>query len=254
MNKLIIPNGGMPLHGNDFEWIHTGIAEALKGVVSLFGATSSGSFIISGCEPSLGGGNVSITEGFACIGWEVCYCPAQTVAALAIGDVSIKLVQSYDPAGQELFADLVTRDTYAIRRGIISTGSTSPEINLASPVRLPKRIEDIVLSQEVEHEVSSFQANFSSGLPIVLKKVLNRTHIQGNVFYAGSSSNGADLYAFNIPTDFAPFTPCYFMASTIENDVYRVSIFPAGQVYIQYVGTPVDWSKGCFFNFSWLNG
>lgn len=254
MNKLVIPNGGMPLHGNDFEWIHAGVVEALKGVVSLFGATSSGSFIISGCEASILAGNVSITEGFACIGWEVCFCPAQTIVAAAIADVSIKLVQSYDSAGLELFADAVARDTYAVRRGIISTGSTSPEINLASPVRLPKRLEDIILSQEVEHEVSSFQPNFSSGLPLTLKRVLNRVYIQGNLFYGGSSSNAADLHAFTIPAEFRPSNPIYFMGTTTENDLFRITIYPAGQVYAQYYGSPVDWSPGVFFNFSWFVG
>jgi hypothetical protein len=256
MNKLVVQNGGMPLHGDDFGFVHNGLLEAFKGALSLFGETSGGNFIISGCEVTQAGVNVSITTGFAVINWEIVIVPALSISNPSSQPFSIKLEQTWDPAGNKVFADSAARDTYAIRRGVLSLGSTpGNEVLLsAAHVRLgPRLVELIMASQQVQF-ITSFQTNFGPDLtePMTLKKHLNRIYLEGYLRYSGASNNAANLYAFEIPAGFRPANDRFFIGTTTENDLFRVSVFANGQVFVQYyqIG-PVDWAPGVKFNFSW---
>lgn len=256
MNKLIIPNGGMPLHGNDFEWIHSGIFEAFKGVLSLYGANTSGNIILSGINVTTSGSSISISEGFVAINWEICYVPAATISNPDSLPYSVKLTQTYDPAGNELFADAVARDTYAIRRGVLSTGTTSNEIRLDTPnyIRLDARLAEVIISQFLSQQITTFTANFAADTtnPIYVKKFLKTVHLEGWLRRPGGNSNDeGDFKAFDLPAAYRPPYNRFFITTSAQFNFFRVIVYANGEVYVGNYGPSAEWIDGVHLTFSW---
>jgi hypothetical protein len=188
MNQLIIPDGGMPLEGDDIRWMYQGLLEAMKGgALYPFALQHSGNFIITGCEISFAGGNASITEGFVMLNYEICFCPAHTVAVTSLAASSLKVLETYDASGAEVFADSITRDTYAIRRARISNGLNSGiEIVLANPPRY--YYQKVIVNGDL-----------SSSFTVV--KPVKITLCNGIVYWEGSVQGGltnSDLIGSNV--------------------------------------------------------
>jgi hypothetical protein len=233
MNKLNIPNGGMPLDGDDFEWVHSGLLEAFKGVLHPFLAKYSGNAILSGCVVSFGGGLASVTEGWVAINYEVCFCPAQTVAVASLAASSLKIAQTYDVSGLEVFADSVARDTYLRRRAAISDGlSGSNEIVLDAPARFTGEISiTSFLNSWVVDTGSAVKARIFNGI-VSLEGVLT-----------GGNTN---LSIFNLPAGFRPSAIRRSLAlnSFDLNPTITVSIFTDGDIVVYNDGGEVAYSSG----------
>lgn len=161
MNKLLIPNGGMPLEGDDFRWEQSAVRDAFKGMLHYFASPYNGNIVLSGCQISLVSGNAVVTEGYVCINYEVCYVAAQSVAVSGLATSSLKIVETYDASGLEVFADSVSRDTYAIRRAVVSdTLAGSNEIVLSAPVYLADILGATV--EPMTSPVTSFESGFAA--------------------------------------------------------------------------------------------
>lgn len=192
MNRLLTPNGGMPLHGDDLQWIQDSVIESLEAIVFPYSNANSGNIIISGCEVILSGGNLNVSEGFAMIGGEVCYCPAQAlVVGSTLANVSLKVEETYNPAGNDVFADAISRDTYAIRRAIASESlSGGNEIVLANAPRY--------ISSE---QVTTYQNGWSAfgTNPLRISKHGDIVHLSGQCA-AGQTANSI----FTVPEIYRP--------------------------------------------------
>lgn len=191
MKKLTIPNGGMPLEGDDFNWIHGGVLEAFKALYFGFGLQYNGNFIISGCSVSFAAGFATITEGYVMLDWEICYCPPQTVGVTSLASSSLKVESVFDVEGLEVFADSVSRDTYENRRAIISDG-------LNSGVEIPL---DTSARYEYSENVNIFSGTWgaASGSTPKCKRKGDIVHLSGAI--TGGETN---LVAFNLPSVFRP--------------------------------------------------
>lgn len=136
MNRLIFPNGGFPLHGDDFGFMQDAAIDALKASLWHVASQHAGNIIISGCAVSYDGFTCSLSAGYAMLNYEIVFVPAHSFATPALSGASIKLAISYDPTGNDVFADAVARDTYQVRRGLGSnTLSGGHEIVLDDPPR-----------------------------------------------------------------------------------------------------------------------
>jgi hypothetical protein len=191
MKKLLIPNGGMPLEGDDFNWINAGVVEAFKAIFFEYGQAYSGNFVISGCVATFAAGFASVTEGYVMLDWEICYCPAQTVGVASLAVSSLKLVSSFDAAGTEVFADSVSRETYENRRAIISDG-------LNSGVEIP--LDTTGRFYAVEN-VNAFDNGWGAASGFVPKY-----HKKGNVIHITGAITGGEtnLLAFTVPLAYRP--------------------------------------------------
>lgn len=218
MNKLLIPNGGMPLDGDDFGWIHEGNLEAFRGAIwwAIAGAENK---IIRGGEITLVGLDASITEGFAVIGGEICYIPAHTVTVSALATSSLKVDETYDVDGLEVFADSISRNTYAIRRAKISDGlSGGDEIPLDNP--------DRIFYQQTF-------TSFSGGWLVAGGFTVKATLFNGMVSLQGAMTGGdTDLSTvFTLPAIFRPTQQKSF--ATIVN---RTLALDAAQIVVDTDG------------------
>jgi hypothetical protein len=110
MKVLEIPSGGMPFTGDDLLWIQDGIKEAVEASVTPF--TIEGKIILTGCTTSVVSGSTVIAPGYVVLDGRICHFPGKTVAGTNLAIHEFYMKEEYDPAGNDVFADSVSRDTY----------------------------------------------------------------------------------------------------------------------------------------------
>lgn len=225
MNRLVHPNGGMPLHGDDFDWLYDGIKEGVKGAIYLFVLKHSGNVVLAGCDISFTAGDAIISEGFVVIDYEVCYCPAQTVAVTSLAQSSLKLDVSYDPSGLDVFADSVSRDTYERRRAIITNGlSGGNEIVLEAPPR-------VYYEYDLTPHLSGAWTKETAELKAILFN--GQIHIKGGV-----TAGDSNVTAISLPSHLAPNQNHFFACPTINfaEDFVKVKVDLSGNLSINTSG------------------
>ena len=111
MKKLEIPNGGMPFTGDDLLWMQNGLTEAVEAIIETL-VTPKGHVVLSGCELTIDSSNIVISEGWLVINRKPCYCPELTIPGTNISSHELYINDLYDPQGNDVFADSVSRDTY----------------------------------------------------------------------------------------------------------------------------------------------
>lgn len=216
MNILLTPNGGMPLELDDLNWIQDSYKEAFKGILHEFSRSKFGNIILSGCIVSdLGGGNYSLSEGYAMLGYEVVYVPAQNVTHVIS---ALILDVSYDVNGSDVFFDGVTRDTYEVRRGkVYDPATTLPSLflSISDDNRLTNIMENLIVnpnnvvqtdSTGIRHDFAA--ADMSSGVtinssspPYAIKKN-GRVVLYGQIVLAPSIQGLPLTELFELPTGF----------------------------------------------------
>lgn len=135
MKELEIPSGGMPFTGDDLLWMQTGIKEAVEAAVTPF--TIGGKIILSGCGTSVVSGSTVIAPGYIVLNNRICHFPGKTVAGTNLAIHEFYMKEEYDPAGNDVFADSVSRDTYKkVSADVRSYTSEGPSIIKLSEIDL----------------------------------------------------------------------------------------------------------------------
>ncbi|MCX6232607.1 MAG: hypothetical protein NTZ33_13810 [Bacteroidetes bacterium] len=147
MNKLITTdNGKLPIVLDDFRFLDTAVRDAFKGLVSAFGIAATDSFKISGCVVTIVGTTYNWTEGYLCLGGEILFVPAGSVVTPAVwpaGEFLEWIVDiNYDIAGNKLFYDASSHDTYQIRTAKLAFGAVVQDL-LGNYIYMPHNAEYI---------------------------------------------------------------------------------------------------------------
>lgn len=211
MDRLTIPNGGMPLEGDDFNWMQGGIKDALKGVLHAFASPYGGSIILSGFE-----GSTTLSEGYCMINYEVCYFPGASPGAVGVGQViRISLESTYDPAGLEVFADSVSKNTYEKRRARVDiVADTGGLFTTDSP-----RLVDIIRSIcNVEESNVNLAINQNSW--VIAGELSRARKIQGRVYLRGKIRGGTtNQVAFVLPVGYRPLQTILVTVAMLEGGI-----------------------------------
>lgn len=255
MNKLIIPNGGMPLHGDDFRFIDNAAREAISGVFDAFEGDSRGDFIISGFGYELTGNVLTVESGYVYIDNEVLFFPGQVLNGVNNpNNVEIQLEVTYDPNGLDVFANSIAQNTYEVRRAKLVNGLSD-----GNPILTGKRwktaIHDLLKTEQVLYTPLVFQNGWAANnLPNNLKvfKHFNRVYMEGFI-QIGTLSDVSSTNVFQLPSFLAPVTAINFVGITANNDtgLCSVKIATDGQVKVRlFTGTQgsllainTSWSK-----------
>lgn len=126
MNRLLIPNGGMPFEGDDLLWLQSGLRGGISNLVSAIYGDED--IIISGVELNQNGSDIDYTEGYVVVNGEILHLPAGTAVGAAQEPERAYIVAdlSYDMDGTDVFADGQTKDTYEIRKAGLGDPFGSP--------------------------------------------------------------------------------------------------------------------------------
>jgi hypothetical protein len=112
MKKLKVIDGGMPLKIDDLDLIQDACFDAVQAILqSLLPGTNS--FILTGCESSIGGGNISITAGVIYVDGEIYYVPSAIFTYDA--GKQLYLEENFSTSENRTFHDTSTNDVWDIR-------------------------------------------------------------------------------------------------------------------------------------------
>lgn len=256
--RLVIPNGGMPLEGDDFVWMQDGIDKTIRGVFEDIAArvpqtghpNTWGNFIISGCEVTdLGNSLVAVTEGYVYIEGEILYTPAVASVSTATGALGYIKHVYFDPAGQEVMQNGSIEHTYEVRRAQLTTfgaSPTQPTVFLTAFGR-PNRYKFLLLDADVEslHDtnvINTIDSNWylSGGAslqdPILVTKQVGRVNFRGTFEHGAQSVWGAAV--FNLQAAFRPVTSLYFLCPFGDDGIVRVVVEYGGDVKFYQIQAP----------------
>lgn len=130
MKRLEIPAGGMPFEGDDLLWMDGGYVDAIKAVanmllVSVQGYKDVG--IIDGCDVSVSGGVITVDPGWLVLDSKILYFAGWSGSGDPY-DYELYYNPIYDPAGSDVFADSITRDTYRLDRASVRPSTVPSDV------------------------------------------------------------------------------------------------------------------------------
>lgn len=250
MNKLIIPNGGMPFEGDDLLYMQDQLRDTFKAILKAL-SPDSGNFILQGCEVSADSGNTLISAGYVVLDYEVLPFSGATLVTDNVPAKAFGLEITYDPAGNEVFADNVSKDTYEVRKAVIKDIENIPnELKLSDIKRLGKLISELKdLYTEIDVVLSAgfngFMKLYRHGKKVSIRGYISApalTSLDGLVLAnlpAGLSVVGN--YSFVLPSyPQSSYTPSLDSVSVLElaYNVFKIhsqtnSVYLSGTFFLE---------------------
>ena len=254
MQQLITPNGGMPLELDDLNFMQGAYKEAISGLLKGYAEHC----ILSGCVPTNTSGTIyDVTEGFVLIDGEVRYFAGVTGKNMPTpGQWFFRTYDYYDPAGNEIFEDTVSRDTYQRREVELHQYTTTPPANVVPALLQDNaRLENIIPRTDFtpEYDVLSYLNSFTPQtvggvLPAADDVLVAR---QFNIVqFRGQIGGGTIPHTmFNVAARFRPSVQGMdFLCPYGSNGIVKVQVQSGGNVVASVVvvapssGTIIDLS------------
>jgi hypothetical protein len=116
--------GRMPIFLNDFRFMDGIYRNAFASVMKTLGADN---IILYGCGlTNNGNGTYTVAAGAVVVNSEIHLCLAHTFACTNINEAYFVVTETFDPEGNRLYGDNVSRDTYLLRRVVASQHNPQP--------------------------------------------------------------------------------------------------------------------------------
>lgn len=238
----------MPLHGDDFRFIDAGLRDAFKGVVHLYAAQNDGNIILSGLEVTQSGGQVFVSEGYVCLDYEVRFLPASSLSVSgSTASLNIVADNYYEPNGNDVFEDGVSRDTYAVRRAKIVNGLTDAnDFPLVGAWRMADAVREIVNPEQKEN-ITTFVGSWSSSEAVKVNIIGERVYLTGRI--TGGGTNGD---VFSIPEGYHPAINIFLPVAMLIGGDSKIGIFKVssdGVCSVFTEGSQVNLTSSDFVSF-----
>jgi len=217
--------GGMPFELDDLDYLQNGINEAFKDMFSAYGD----SFVLTGCEVTTAVPNYNVSAGLIVLNGEVLPFAGGSVP-ISLNVDYFELSITYDPAGNEVFQDTSTHDTYAIRSAVLASAGVQPSNTLAISPRVT--IHDIVREKAGESTASQVSdannwtplALTGSATAIITPEYMVKD--DGQVLFRGSfqtsGGSGFMVAAGGLPTTARPAQNKDF--NVVLDSTYQVAV------------------------------
>jgi hypothetical protein len=234
MNKVIsTANGGFPLTLDDIRWNDEAYRYAFNNMLKAF-TTSNDKFIISGVvathQVSPEGYNVS--AGLIYYNGEILQVDAHfvSISANPLASYIIRKVTTYDPAGNVVFEDTTSHDTWQKNRGVgIHAVMALGEMSLFA-----SRLEDLIYQNIAGRETNWLTPVFENGwgnqigyLTNYKKDAFGWVHLRG---YVKNTVANTDPI-FTLPVGYRPTQFIHFVGLKQNGVVISGLIDTLGGVY-----------------------
>lgn len=255
MKRLEIPAGGMPFTGDDLLWMADGLIEGILAVASNFlEETNTIRGILQGFNIVQQNNSITISAGWCVLNGKLCVFEGWTGSG-QLGDWELFYDPEYDPAGSDIFADSVTRDTYRIdKAGIRATSVAADNLPGIIPVFL---INDLKVKLKVDNLSQTFRN--TSKTKVILSRYGDVRNLNLLIGHDLGTQVGNQPFTVILctllPTD-RPTT------DQIERwvPVFKVTGEPVGYVIlypgtgeVRYVGgLPSDTGASYYVNLTWI--
>jgi hypothetical protein len=242
MDKLIFPNGGIRLHGDDFRFQDNAIREAFKGLLKGFQTTGS-VIVLQGCGVTYAGSSATVSEGYVFFEDEISYLPAQTVN-LNSGNSVVQMVNLVpdvfnDVAGSEELQNGSTANTYQKRRVKCVVGITNTSTDQSKWVHIGAAINNVLSDNASTYLVLNGEmTNFiNSAGSFMVRRTAGMIAIRGTIQPITGQQDYETTPVVQLPEAYWPTSevliPAYIQRSTSPlREIERVKIDTSGRVFV----------------------
>ncbi len=200
MNKIINDfTRGFSLKNDDFRFIDAAVRLALNDICTALG---SNSFILHGCVVSINGTTCSVTEGAIFFDTEIWHVAAHTFTVpdpLADAPYWCFTV-SYDFTGAKLDKDLVSHDTYQLRKAVgYATNAAAGTVAAVQMDAMPAMM-DVLLVRSYSQAVNVVYPNNPTEGTVNIIKMIGIVTLRGDL--TQTIDGGGFTQLFTVPQGF----------------------------------------------------
>lgn len=242
MDRLLTPNGGLPILGNDFGFIQDAQSVGTNAILRPFYDLSQGGMVINGCKLSLVSGSYHISNGWVMIQGEMLEFTGGDTgitdpADLLDGVVIERYVyESNTPPSSRTMVDNTTKTVWQYRRARLATGSAGvPTFTVSDNIRLEYLIA--VATQgvtDVSVPMLDFENNWGVPQNVFQPRIYKRgkTVFLKGLLQVGSIASNTFTHIFTIQNEFRPAFRRYYMCPMPNTDWGIIDVQTNGDVYI----------------------
>lgn len=236
MNKLLFPNGGTPLYGDDFIFLDSAQRDSFKGILFEVAKAYGGNLILGGCELTVTGPNFTVAEGYLMINYEICHFAGGTYSVSGGATGHFTLATSFDAGGLKNMANSGTQNTWEVRRCNFTPYSLTGGVLDYPELRRTSDAIDNLLQQKVVSSTTFTMLNLwakSVSEPPVLYRNLRTVYIQGELIPGTLTTNSWTKITV-IPQGFRPLKRLKSVQAAYQSTSYGsvlLDVFPNGDVF-----------------------
>lgn len=222
MNKLLTPNGGMPLYLDDLAFLDGEMRDGFKAILSEIAEANNGNLILGGCTLTETPTAATLSEGYVMLGYEVFYVPGNTVSKTGgySGEILPDVYASTSPAAARSFANGSSQNVWQVRRAKLGPNGVVSDayINMPGGVRLSKAIATVLKPQYDTLNVSGLINGWNNDpiVPLRAYRQLGIVHLQGTI---GNGTMGVLSWvnAFLLPVGWRPAQDVYTVTTMFDS-------------------------------------
>ena len=227
--------GGFPFVLDDIRFIYSGLLEAYRAVVSPY-LTPQDVVILSGCEQTISGGSLTLSDGWIFYAGEIYNTIGGSWPHDPLKSVHYEVTVGYTPAGLKTFQNGQQYNTYENRFLHPVYTDTPPVNSFPRPMRtvisaIYEKMQSYTVGPiNVSHQaIPSWELYPGTYDVVAYKDFSGVVHLSGSFWFEDPSP---DHFLFQLPIDFRPSSQRILTAATVQAGVRLVviTIDPNGDV------------------------
>jgi hypothetical protein len=241
MNKLLFPNGGVTLEGDDFRFQDAAYRDAFAAMYHLFLEGNQGNCILFGCEFVISNSAALVfNAGYVILDNELRYFPgASIVSALyGISDLFFVKDDGFDISGLEDLVSGGQGNTYEQRSAKLeflpSTNIKIQAYDSGNSFRIDNLIIKQLLRNESQYLISVFYNNWTSSVnaPVFAIKRYDKQVFLTGIISDGISTINTYTLIFKLPSTYYPTKRQYRIVPCPNSGFVILDINTDGEVYL----------------------
>lgn len=222
MNKLLTPNGGMPLYLDDAAFLDGEMRDGFKAILHEIAAATNGNLILGGCVLTETPTTATLSEGYVMLAYEVYYVSGNTVSKTGSysGEILPDIYASAAPAATRSFANGSSQNVWQVRRAKLGPNLVVSDayINMPGGARLSKAIANALKPQYEILNISGLINGWNNDpvVPLRAYRQLGMVHLQGTI---GNGTMGVTSWvnAFVLPAGWRPAQDVYTVTTMSDS-------------------------------------
>ncbi len=245
MNKLLFPNGGLPLYGNDFDFMQSNLRDGIMACLRPYCLQTGGKMVVSGCDLTFNNttNTFFIGSGWVVIDYELLWFGGGDSGKTDPSDIYDIELEMY------VFADNNANATRTMASGAseniwqrrearfaVTPSVTKLQVALNEyklPFLIAKLIEGAAdTSVSLTDFVNSWAAN-SLFVPKAIRR--GNTVLLKGLLEVGTISDAAYTLAFTLQDGYRPKVKQFFVCAMPDSAAGLVTVNQDGSVLVKYL-------------------
>jgi hypothetical protein len=246
MNKLLFPNGGLPLYSDDFDYMQSSLRDGINACLYPYAEQTGGFMVVSGCYIAFNNTTQTyvVGAGWVLIQFELLYFAggdSGITDETNLGTIELER-HVYEDASPNATRNLVNGNSANVWQRREARFKQTPNNNAILYVakneyKLPYLIAKLIEgAADTQVGLTGFLNNWGGG-NIILPKAIRRgnTVILRGLLEVGTIDLTIYTQAFTLQENYRPKVRQYFTCAMPDTGIALVDIFTDGSVYVKYL-------------------